>query len=167
MDEPLQAALELCLDGDAEPPVTDGHLRILLGDTVLFSGGQQLADFLVGVVGNVDDGTFDAAQLLRSVVAQTSFRVENAVDGGQQLLFEHYIFTKFPQVRVLAVLVLDAEIDVRVDDRCDKAAQFGQLVQFDERAIDGDTGERGAKVVVILCGKWVVKEKYFLELIDF
>ena len=76
----------------------------------------------------MDDGALDAAQLLRGVVAQPALRVEDAVDGGQKLLFEHHLLTDFPQVGVLAVFVLDAEIDVHVDDRCDKAAQVGKLV---------------------------------------
>ena len=82
VDKSLQAAFELGLDGDAEASVADSHFRILLGDAVLFGGGQQLADFFVGIIGDVDDGALDATQFLRGVVAQPALRVKDAVDGG-------------------------------------------------------------------------------------
>ena len=60
VDEPLEAAFELRLHGDAEPSVADGHLGILLGDTVLLGLHQQFADAVVGIVGDADDGALDA-----------------------------------------------------------------------------------------------------------
>ena len=138
MDEPLEAAFELRLHGDAEPSVADGHLGVFLGDTVLFGLHQQFADAVVGIVGDADDSAFDTSQFGRSVVAEVTFGVEDAVDGGEQLLFEQHFLAAVPQVRVLAVVVAGAEIDHHIHHRLEQRPQVGQLVQFDEGAVDGN-----------------------------
>ncbi len=122
VDESFEAALVLGRDGNTESSVTDGHLGILFHQTVLFGSIQDFANLSIGTVGNTVDFAFDAAQFVRSIVAQLPFVVQNTVDSVQQVALDGHLFADIPQIGIFFVLLTRTQIDENVRHGDDKAA---------------------------------------------